>query len=94
MSRAQARRELTVESLRDAMGDREWLSGKAMALLDEHPSSYKDIDRVTGDQVDLVRPLHTLRQVLNDKGTGGRVAGWRQVQQRERRGVAAVRRDR
>ena len=68
MSRAQARRQLTVESFREAMGDREWLSGKAEALLDEHPSSYKDIDQVMADQVDLVRPLHVLRQVFNYKG--------------------------
>lgn len=68
MSRAQARRELTVGSFRQAMGDREWLSGQAEALLDEHPSSYRDIDRVTADQVDLVRPLHALRQVLNSQG--------------------------
>ena len=68
MSRKQARKELTVESLREAMGDREWLSGSAEALLDEHPSSYKDIDQVMADQVDLVRPLHALRQVFNYKG--------------------------
>ncbi len=68
MSRKQARRELTVESFREAMGDREWLSAHAEALLDEHPSSYKDIDRVMADQVDLVRPLHVLRQVFNYKG--------------------------
>ena len=68
MSRSRARAELTVESLREAMGDREWLSGQAEALLDEHPSSYKDIDAVMADQVDLARPLHTLRQVLNYKG--------------------------
>ncbi len=68
MSRKRARQELTVESFREAMGDREWLSGQAEALLDEHPSSYKDIDRVMADQVDLVRPLHVLRQVFNYKG--------------------------
>jgi tRNA-splicing ligase RtcB len=68
MSRKQARRELTVESFREAMGSREWLSAQAEALLDEHPSSYKDIDRVMADQVDLVRPLHVLRQVFNYKG--------------------------
>ncbi len=68
MSRKRARQELTVESFREAMGDREWLSGKAEQLLDEHPSSYKDIQQVMADQVDLVRPLHTLRQVFNYKG--------------------------
>ena len=69
MSRGQARRELTVESLRESMGDREWNSDRAEALLDEHPSSYKDIDQVMADQTDLVRPLHALRQVFNYKGT-------------------------
>ena len=69
MSRTRARRELTVESLRESMGDREWNSDRAAALLDEHPSSYKDIDAVMADQTDLVRPLHTLRQVFNYKGT-------------------------
>ena len=69
MSRKAARTNLTVESLREAMGDREWNSGKAEALLDEHPSSYKDIEQVMADQADLVRPLHTLRQVFNYKGT-------------------------
>ena len=68
LSRKQARQQLTVESFREAMGDREWLSGQAEALLDEHPSSYKDIDTVMSDQVDLVRPLHVLRQVFNYKG--------------------------
>ena len=68
MSRKRARQELTVASLREAMGDRAWLSEQAEALLDEHPASYKDIDQVMADQTDLVRPLHTLRQVFNYKG--------------------------
>ena len=37
-------------------------------LLDEDPRSYKDIDQVMADQADLVRPLHTLSQILNYKG--------------------------
>ncbi len=69
MSRTRARQELTVESLRERMGDREWNSDQARQLLDEHPSSYKDIDQVMADQSDLVRTLHTLRQVFNYKGT-------------------------
>ena len=63
-----SREELTVESFREAMGDREWRSDKAVDLLDEHPSSYGDIDVVMSDQADLVRPIHTLRQILNYKG--------------------------
>lgn len=69
MSRTRARAELTVESLRERMGDREWNSDKAEALLDEHPSSYKDIDQVMADQADLVQTVHVLRQVFNYKGT-------------------------
>jgi len=68
LSRAAARRELTVESLRESMGDREWLNGQAEALLDEHPSAYKDIDVVMDDQRDLVDVVHTLGQVFNYKG--------------------------
>jgi tRNA-splicing ligase RtcB len=68
MSRAAARRDLTVESLREAMGDREWLEKSATQLLDEHPSAYKDIDVVMADQADLVRAVRTLRQVFNYKG--------------------------
>lgn len=50
MSRTQAKRSLTVESLRAAMGDRAWNTVNAEALLDEHPDSYKDIDQVMADQ--------------------------------------------
>ena len=46
-----------------------WLAGRAGALVDEIPSAYKDIDAVMADQADLVEVLHTLRQVLNYKGT-------------------------
>jgi tRNA-splicing ligase RtcB len=68
MSRTAARKNLTVESLREAMADRAWLDRDAAALLDEHPSAYKDIDVVMADQADLVRPVRTLRQVFNYKG--------------------------
>jgi tRNA-splicing ligase RtcB len=37
--------------------------------VDEIPAAYKDIDQVMADQTDLVTVLHTLRQVLNYKGT-------------------------
>ncbi|MFL6239387.1 MAG: RtcB family protein [Actinomycetes bacterium] len=69
MSRGQARRALTVESLREQMTGRTWNTGKASALLDEHPAAYKDIDQVMADQADLVDVQHVLRQVLNYKGT-------------------------
>jgi tRNA-splicing ligase RtcB len=68
MSRGDAKRNLTIESLKEAMGDRIWMSDRAEALLDEHPSSYKDIDAVMEDQKDLVSIRHTLHQILNYKG--------------------------
>ncbi|HWI05139.1 MAG TPA: RtcB family protein, partial [Acidimicrobiales bacterium] len=52
-----------------AMAGKVWLSDRAGALLDEIPAAYKDIDQVMADQADLVTVLHTLRQVLNYKGT-------------------------
>jgi RNA-splicing ligase RtcB len=68
MSRTKARAELTVESLREVMGNRSWNSADAEKLVDEHPSAYKDIDQVMADQADLVTVQHTLRQVFNYKG--------------------------
>lgn len=67
MSRSRAEKELTVESLQAAM---KGIVGIADArVLDEHPAAYKDIDAVMGHQTDLVDIVHTLRQVLNVKGT-------------------------
>lgn len=68
MSRSKARKTLSVESFREAMGDRTWLASQAEDLLDEHPNSYKDIDGVMADQTDLVSIRHRLHQVLNYKG--------------------------
>ena len=68
MSRTAARARLTVDSLREAMTGRSWNAEAADKLLDEHPSSYKDIDQVMADQADLVSVQHTLRQVFNYKG--------------------------
>jgi tRNA-splicing ligase RtcB len=68
LSRGQAKRTLTVESLNEAMAGKAWLSRDAARLLDEHPDAYKDIDRVMADQRDLVMVQHTLTQVFNYKG--------------------------
>ena len=68
MSRNEARKTLTVESLTQAMGDTAWNSGHALELLDEHPDSYKDIDEVMAAQADLVEVEAVLRQVFNYKG--------------------------
>lgn len=68
MSRGEARRTLTEESLTEAMAGKAW-NHDPKALLDEHPESYKDIDQVMADQADLVEIRHTLSQILNYKGT-------------------------
>ena len=67
MSRSQAKRELTEESLVEAMKGKAW-NQDAKGLLDEHPLAYKDIDQVMEAQKDLVEIVHTLRQVANYKG--------------------------
>lgn len=69
MSRSEAKRRFTVEDLRDEMKGKTWLEGRAESLVDEIPSSYKSIDQVMADQVDLVEVEHVLHQVLNYKGT-------------------------
>lgn len=69
MSRTQAKKRLTVESLNEAMADRTWLAGKADRLVDEHPDAYKDIATVMADQADLARVRERLSAFLNYKGT-------------------------
>jgi RNA-splicing ligase RtcB len=71
MSRGEARRTFTAKDLREQMGDRVWQDRVADELIDEIPSSYKDIDVVMEDQKDLVSVVHTLHQILNYKGTDG-----------------------
>jgi tRNA-splicing ligase RtcB len=68
-SRTQAKKLFTADDLAAQMEGKVWLSRRAQALVDEIPSAYKDIDQVMADQSDLVEVLHTLRQVLNYKGT-------------------------
>lgn len=68
MSRAEARRRLSPESLAEVMAGRTWNANRAAALVDEHPEAYKDVDQVMADQKDLVEVQHTLRQVFNYKG--------------------------
>jgi RNA-splicing ligase RtcB len=72
MSRGQARRSFTGADLTAQMGDRVWQTDNADQLVDEIPSSYKDIDQVMADQTDLVEVLHSLTQILNYKGTDSR----------------------
>jgi len=68
MSRTQAKKDFTPESLTEAMAGKTWLEDRPQALLDEHPGSYKDIHQVMEDQADLVRIDVELTQVLNYKG--------------------------
>jgi tRNA-splicing ligase RtcB len=68
-SRTQAKKLFTSADLAEQMAGKVWLSKRAGALVDEIPAAYKDIDQVMADQADLVEVLHTLRQVLNYKGT-------------------------
>jgi tRNA-splicing ligase RtcB len=69
MSRARARREIPLADFVASMEGRDWQEAKADQLLDEAPQAYKDIDQVMSDQADLVAVEHTLRQILNYKGT-------------------------
>jgi tRNA-splicing ligase RtcB (3'-phosphate/5'-hydroxy nucleic acid ligase) len=66
-SRTRARKEFTLEQLAVAMEGIEY--EHSAAFLDEIPAAYKDIDQVMADAADLVRVRHTLRQVVNVKGT-------------------------
>jgi tRNA-splicing ligase RtcB (3'-phosphate/5'-hydroxy nucleic acid ligase) len=68
-SRTRAKKLFTTADLAEQMAGKVWLAGRAAALVDEIPTAYKDIDQVMADQSDLVEVLHTLRQVLNYKGT-------------------------
>jgi len=69
MSRTAAKRCLSEESLSEVMAGKTWQGNDAKALLDEHPSAYKDVEAVMAAQADLVLIDHRLSQVLNYKGT-------------------------
>jgi tRNA-splicing ligase RtcB (3'-phosphate/5'-hydroxy nucleic acid ligase) len=66
-SRSAARRTFTHDQLRVAMSGIEFRDSEA--FLDEIPAAYKDIDQVMADAADLVTIRHTLRQIVNVKGT-------------------------
>jgi tRNA-splicing ligase RtcB len=66
MSRTEARRRFTVE---DHLADTAGIEcRKDLAVIDETPKAYKDIDAVMAAQADLVEVVHTLRQVVCVKG--------------------------
>jgi RNA-splicing ligase RtcB len=68
-SRRQAKKRFTVEQLRREMEGRAWNRDRAGALLDEIPEAYKDLAQVMADQVDLVEAEHSMREILNYKGS-------------------------
>jgi tRNA-splicing ligase RtcB len=66
MSRAEAKRRF---SLSDLIAQTEGVEcRKDEGVIDEIPSSYKDIDAVMANQTDLVEVVHQLKQVLCVKG--------------------------
>ncbi len=68
LGRKAAERELSVDSLRQAMAGKAWDEALARRPVDEHPSAYKDLRQVMADQADLVDVVHTLTEVVNLKG--------------------------
>ena len=66
MSRTQARKKFKVEDLAAQTVGVECRKDKG--VLDEIPSSYKNIDEVMKNQSDLVEVVHELRQVMCVKG--------------------------
>ncbi len=66
MSRTKARHTFTVEDLEKQTKGVE--CRKDADVLDEIPGAYKDIDEVMANQSDLVKPIHTLRQIVCVKG--------------------------
>lgn len=66
MSRSEARRRFTVADLKEQTKGVE--CPKTDAVLDEIPSSYKDLDVVMANQADLIEVVHALKAVLNVKG--------------------------
>ena len=66
MSRGAARRRFSQEDLVEQTVGVECRKDKG--VIDEIPRAYKDIDQVMENQVDLVEPVHQLKQVLCVKG--------------------------
>ena len=66
-SRTEARKRFTTDDLAARMVGIEYRHGEQW--VDEIPDAYKDIDVVMADARDLVEVEHTLRQILNVKGT-------------------------
>ena len=69
MSRRQAKERIDVEDFVTSMDGRVWQSDQKMALLDEAPSAYKDIEAIMERQSDLCIPVLRLEALVNYKGT-------------------------
>lgn len=67
MSRREAKRRFTVEDLAARMEGIEYRAGEEW--IDEIPDAYKPVEEVMAAAEPLVTILHTLRQLLNVKGT-------------------------
>ena len=66
-ARNAAKKRFTLEDMDREMHGVEY--NRSEAFLDEIPSAYKDIDQVIEDAKDLVAVRHTLRQIVNVKGS-------------------------
>lgn len=66
MSRTEAKKRISLEEHAEATKGIE--CRKDEGVIDESPAAYKDIDEVMEIQKDLVRPIHTLHQVMCIKG--------------------------
>jgi len=67
MSRSAAKKTFTLEDHLKATEGIECAKDKT--VLDETPAAYKDIDTVMAAEVDLVKPIHELRQIICVKGS-------------------------
>ena len=66
MSRGEAKRRFTVEDHAIATAHVE--CRKDLAVVDETPMAYKDVESVISAQSDLIEVIHTLKQVICIKG--------------------------
>lgn len=66
MSRNAAKKQITLEDHIKATAGVE--CRKDSGVIDESPAAYKSIDVVMENQVDLVKPIHVLKQILCVKG--------------------------
>jgi tRNA-splicing ligase RtcB len=82
MGRKQAEKTFTLDDLRASTKGVECYIGKE--VLDEIAESYKDIEKVMANQVDLVRPLYELRSILTAKGHDEKIKADRKASEKDR----------